>query len=67
MIDTDEMSVPDVTVVGLDRTFSIPGSTAGEHHELPVAGIRADSDYTITVSTEGSSVDVPLRTSPISV
>jgi hypothetical protein len=62
VIDTDVMSVPGVTVVGLERTFSIPVATSSEHHELPVAGLRADSDYTITVSTSENSVDLSLRT-----
>lgn len=65
VVDTENPSAPMVSVVGDERSFEIPVTEERTHHEIPVAGLRAESTYTVTVSTGGDEVDLELETAPL--
>jgi hypothetical protein len=62
----DVSTTPDasvsVTVSGPGVRFEIPEDTSAPTHEIPVVGMRAETDYTITVTAGESEETLPFRT-----
>ena len=65
VIDTEAPSTPKVTVTGEERDFEIPVAQEGTHHEIPVAGLRAESAYTVVVADGTDEVSLELETSSL--
>lgn len=61
-VRTDGAAVPEITVTGEEGSFEVPVDGPAEELELPVAGLRAESDYEVEVVV-GDDVEVlDLRT-----
>ncbi|HAS12812.1 MAG TPA: hypothetical protein DCS55_20225 [Acidimicrobiaceae bacterium] len=62
VVEHDEPTAPVIEVTGDERSFTIPVTGAATRHELPVAGLRAEQDYVITVRDGDEEVRLDLRT-----
>ena len=51
-VETEDATLVSVTVDGPGGVFEIPAGEAATTHTVPVVGMRAESDYTITVHAE---------------
>lgn len=62
VVDLDDAGTPEIDVAGDERSFTVPVDGAATHHEIPIAGLRAEQDYTVTVRAGTESVELELRT-----
>jgi hypothetical protein len=63
--DTDRPAVALVSVSGGDREWTVStGETPQTSHELPIVGLRADTEYTLSVALrdESASASTPIST-----
>jgi len=65
IIETDSPVVPEIEVVGDERTFAVPVSEAATEHEIPVVGLRAEQDYVVFVRAGDEEVSLDLRTGAV--
>lgn len=61
-VSTEPESSVSVTVDGPGGGFEIPPTESGSSHRIPVVGMRAESEYTITVSAGGTEQTLPWTT-----
>lgn len=64
-IETDSPVIPEIEVVGDERTFAVPVSEAATEHEIPVVGLRAEQDYVVFVRAGDEEVSLDLRTGAV--
>ncbi|HEC09915.1 MAG TPA: hypothetical protein ENI86_10160 [Acidimicrobiales bacterium] len=65
VVDGPEDLRPEVLVNGSERSFVVPVTTAGPHHEIPIVGLRAESTYEITVGDGMATRTLELTTGPV--
>ncbi len=62
VIDTETPAAPTITVTGEERSFQVPVVDEATHHEIPIAGLRAESTYTVTVTDGTDEIELVLDT-----